>query len=80
MPYTFGDAELDCDLVDVAIEVDVPLPSPAVRPASTPRWPSPRTSLCWWEMGLTLQLGIGEVPDSVLRFLRDRTPWACGRK
>ena len=27
MPYTLGDAELDCDMIDLAIELDEPLPT-----------------------------------------------------
>ncbi len=32
MPYTFGDAEIVVDDVDLAIELDAPLPSPSERP------------------------------------------------
>jgi acyl-CoA hydrolase len=72
MPYTFGDAVLPVDAVDYAIEVDEPLPSPAGGPLDD-------TSAQIGELvarrvpdGATLQLGIGAVPDGVLRALADR--------
>src|ERR1700729_4247083 len=34
VPYTYGDAELPCDVIDYAIEAEVPLPSPPERPAT----------------------------------------------
>ena len=33
MPYTFGDSELPIDWIDLAVEVDEPLASPAASPA-----------------------------------------------
>lgn len=64
MPYTYGDAEISIDAVDVAIEVDVPLPSPA---AATPD--DTRTAIGERVAGLvpdgaTVQLGIGAVPNA----------------
>ena len=32
MPWTYGDAELDVDLVDLCLDVEVPLPEAPVRP------------------------------------------------
>ena len=34
VPYTYGDAELPCDVIDYAIEAEAPLPSPPERPAT----------------------------------------------
>jgi hypothetical protein len=36
MPYTFGDGELDEEMIDVAVEVDDPLPVHVGRPADEP--------------------------------------------
>jgi acyl-CoA hydrolase len=66
MPYTLGDGEIDCDLVDLALEVDEPLQQPATGAADE------RTTLIGGhvaelvEDGSTLQLGIGQVPDEIL--------------
>jgi acyl-CoA hydrolase len=72
MPYTYGDAELDVELIDVALEVDAPLPvhEPAVLDDSAcligervaTRVPD----------GATLQAGIGAVPDAALAGLAGR--------
>jgi acyl-CoA hydrolase len=69
MPYTFGDAELDCDLVDLAIEVDAPLLALARRPPSDSTKAIAENVASLVGDGSTLQLGIGAVPDSVLHFL-----------
>jgi len=72
MPYTLGDSELDEDLIDLAIEVDEQLASPAVMPAHehTDRIAELVASLV--EDGSTLQLGIGQVPDATLLALAGR--------
>jgi acyl-CoA hydrolase len=79
MPYTLGDSELTQDLVDVAIEVDEPLSSPTVSPSHehTDRIAELVASLV--EDSSTLQLGIGQVPDAILRALsgtRDLAIWS----
>ncbi len=74
MPYTFGDGELSEDLIDLAIEVEDELPSPAVRPGHEQghevRIAEYVASLV--EDGATLQMGIGQVPDATLRALAGR--------
>jgi acyl-CoA hydrolase len=75
MPYTYGDSELPCDLVDYALEVDEPL-----RTAGDPGAVElDAASIAIGERisamvpdGATLQLGIGAVPDAVLRGLTAR--------
>jgi acyl-CoA hydrolase len=72
MPYTYGDAVLDTDQVDYAIESDEPLPSPPLRPATdTSRSIAGRVAALVPEAA-TLQLGIGAVPDAVLVALATR--------
>jgi len=72
MPHTRGDALIDVDRIDLAIEVDAPLPSPERRP------PDPRCSTVGERIaafasdGGTIQLGIGEIPDAATTALRDR--------
>jgi acyl-CoA hydrolase len=72
MPYTLGDAELSEDLIDLAIEVDEQLPSPAHSTSHehTDRIGELVASLV--DDGATLQLGIGQVPDATLLALRGR--------
>lgn len=72
MPWTYGDGELDVDDVDLAIEAQEPLASPA------PRAPGPVEAAIGERVaGLvadrsTLQLGIGGVPDATLASLTGR--------
>jgi acyl-CoA hydrolase len=72
LPYTYGDGVVALEEVDLALEVDQPLSSPAV-PA--PEATSERIGRRVAELvpdGATLQLGIGGVPDAVLACLVDR--------
>jgi acyl-CoA hydrolase len=72
MPYTLGDGEIDCQLIDLAIEGPAELPSPVYGPAH------PEAELIAERVaelvgdGATLQLGIGQVPDATLRALSSR--------
>lgn len=72
MPWTSGDAEIPVELVDLAIEAQQPLPSPA------PRTPGQIESVIGERVaGLvadrsTLQLGIGGIPDATLAGLTSR--------
>ncbi len=72
MPYTLGDGELSEDLIDLAIEVDEPLASPARSRSHehTDRIGELVASLV--DDGSTLQLGIGQVPDATLLALQGR--------
>jgi acyl-CoA hydrolase len=72
MPYTFGDAELTTDTVDLAVEVDEPLRTGGgAEPDEASRTIGERIS-AMVPNGATLQLGIGAVPDSVLPGLTRR--------
>jgi len=72
MPYTLGDGELEEELINLSIEVDEPLPSPAVAHANDE---TDRIAELVAELvtdGATLQMGIGQVPDATLRALTGR--------
>jgi acyl-CoA hydrolase len=72
MPYTYGDGELDEELIDLAIEVEEELPSPNVSGADED---AGRIAALVAELvadDCTLQLGIGQVPDATLRALAGR--------
>ena len=72
MPYTYGDAQVPVEAVDVAIEVSEPLPAhdplvPDTDSAAIGERVASRVS-----DGSTLQMGIGGVPDATLNALTGR--------
>lgn len=72
MPWTFGDAELDLDLVDLGIEAEEELASPAsAAPGDTARAIGEHVASLV-EDGSTLQLGIGSIPDAALAAVEGR--------
>jgi acyl-CoA hydrolase len=73
MPYTYGDAVLAEHEIDLAVEVDDPLPSPHPRAASPVHETIGERVAALIPEAATLQLGIGAVPDVVLGALRQRT-------
>jgi acyl-CoA hydrolase len=79
MPWTYGDGELDPDLVDYAIEVEEPLDEPrVVAPDDAARRIGELVAGRIGD-GATLQLGIGLVPDATLPGLAARrglTVWS----
>jgi acyl-CoA hydrolase len=72
MPYTFGDGELAVEDVDVAIEVDQSLASPATAPPDEVSAAIGDRVARLVPDGATLQMGIGGVPDAVLAGLTGR--------
>jgi acyl-CoA hydrolase len=72
MPWTYGDAEISTDLVDLGIEVDCPLPTPPVRAAGTTERAIGRRVADLVPDGGTLQVGIGGIPDATLAALTPR--------
>ena len=72
MPRTRGPCRLHVDQIHWMVEIDQPLPE---LPARKPREETEQIARHIAELipdGATLQLGIGGIPDGVLRFLRDR--------
>ena len=66
MPWTFGDAVLPLDAVDLGVEVDVPLTTHLAGPPSDDaRLIGARVAAEIGD-GATLQAGIGEVPDATI--------------
>jgi acyl-CoA hydrolase len=79
MPYTFGDAEIDCDDVDFALEADEELASPAQRPLDDVTAQIGENVSRFITDGSTIQLGIGQVPDATaphLYQLRNLGVWS----
>jgi acyl-CoA hydrolase len=72
MPYTFGDAVLSEDEIDLAIEADGPLPAPPLRPGADLYQAIGERVAALVPEAATLQLGIGAVPDALLSALLGR--------
>ena len=72
MPYTYGDGVLALEEVDLALEVDLPLVSPPVRPPDDTASDIGERVAGLVSDGATLQLGIGGVPDATLSALTGR--------
>jgi len=72
MPYTYGDAVLATDEIDLAIEADGHLASPDHRPRSDVHDAIGEHVAALIPEAATLQLGIGAVPDAVLGALHGR--------
>lgn len=73
MPWTFGDALVDLDMIDVLVEADSPMP---VAPVTAIDEHSARIGQLVAERvadGATLQAGIGAVPDATLHGLTGRS-------
>ena len=73
MPWTFGDALVDLDLIDVLVEGDEPMPH---APVSSIDEASARIGQLVAERvsdGSTLQAGIGAVPDATMHGLTSRS-------
>jgi acyl-CoA hydrolase len=71
MPYTYGDAQVDVDDIDLMVEVDVPMAThtPAdLDDISRQIGDRIAAQVC---DGSTLQLGIGAIPDAVLASLTE---------
>ena len=72
MPYTFGDAQLPVEHVDLAIEMEAPLASHSpVAPDAHSQAIGAKVASMVGD-GATMQLGIGAVPDATLNGLIGR--------
>lgn len=72
MPYTFGDAEIDLEHVDVLVEAEAELASPPDHPLDDASARIGQLVAGRVHDGSTLQAGIGAVPDATLGALQDR--------
>ena len=67
MPYTFGDGEIALDDIDIGLEVDDPLTSPAECEADDAAILIGERIARFANDGATLQLGIGQIPTEAAR-------------
>ncbi|MGH9020713.1 MAG: acetyl-CoA hydrolase/transferase family protein [Acidimicrobiales bacterium] len=72
MPYTRGDADIDTDLIDLAIEVDGPLASPAPRELDDDAQVVGAGVAALAGDGATIQMGIGQLPDAAAQMMIER--------
>jgi acyl-CoA hydrolase len=72
MPYTFGDAQIAVELVDVAVEMDFELAAAHSSSVDDSSRVIAERIADMIDDGATLQLGIGAVPDSTLQALATR--------
>jgi len=72
MPYTFGDAQISVELVDLAVEMDFELTAAHSSPVDDSSRVIAERIAAMIDDGATLQLGIGAVPDSTLHALAGR--------
>ncbi len=72
MPFTLGDSEIECDMIDLGIEVEEELPSPGQRQRSDVSEQIGQNVAALVNDGATLQLGIGAVPDATLAAITER--------
>ena len=73
MPYTYGDGEIDVERIDLGLEVDVALPSPTVVPPDDAASTIGERISNLASDGGTLQMGIGQLPDAALKFMRAKS-------
>ncbi len=72
LPYTFGDAEIDEDAIDFALEAPTPLVAPSRKVGDDVHASIGERVATLVEDGATLQMGIGAIPDAVLSALGAR--------
>lgn len=72
MPYTFGDAQIPVELIDLAVEMDFELAAAHTSPIDDSSRVIAERIAGMIDDGATLQLGIGAVPDSTLHALAGR--------
>ena len=72
MPYTYGDSRMPVSKIDYFVEHSAPLPE--LKPHYIGETESRIGEYCasLIQDGDTLQLGIGAIPDAVLKFLKDK--------
>ncbi len=73
MPYTYGDSEVDCTLIDYALTANEELPSVEGFKLDAVSEKIGQNIAPLIPNGATLQLGIGGIPDAVLHSLKGQT-------
>ena len=69
MPFTLGDALVDVDHIDLGLEADTPMPSPAPHQDDPVCAAIGEQAARYGSDGGTVQLGIGQIPDAAASML-----------
>ena len=72
LPRTYGDSHIHVSKIDYLVEADTPLPTMESGPVGDVEAAIGRNCASLIEDGSTLQLGIGSIPDAVLKSLTDK--------
>ncbi|MBR1780386.1 MAG: acetyl-CoA hydrolase/transferase family protein [Oscillospiraceae bacterium] len=72
MPYTYGDSRIPVEKIDFFVEHSAPLPEMRPHFISEAEHKIGEYCASLVDDGDTLQLGIGAIPDAVLKFLHDK--------
>lgn len=73
MPRTFGDTRIPIDQIDVLVDHDAPLPELHATPPDDIAERIAKHISRFIENGSTIQMGIGTVPNAIIKFLKDKT-------
>jgi len=73
MPWTCGDTRIPVDQIDIMVEHDAPLPEVPPSPTDDIVERIAKHISRFIENGSTIQMGIGSVPDAIIKFLKDKT-------
>jgi acyl-CoA hydrolase len=66
MPYTYGDAQVPVEQVDLAVDLDAALPAPAPAPPDDASLAVAERITALVADGATVQAGIGAIPDAAM--------------
>ncbi len=72
MPRTYGDTRISIDQIDVLVDHDAPLPEVQADPPDDIAERIARHISRFIENGSTIQMGIGTIPNAIIRYLKDK--------
>ena len=72
MPQTYGDTRIPVDHIDILVAHDAPIPELPPSPPDDIAERIARNISRFIEDGSTIQMGIGTVPDAIIKFLQDK--------
>ncbi len=73
MPRTWGDTRISADRIDVMVDHDAPLPEVHADPPDEIAERIARHIARFIDNGSTIQMGIGTIPNAIIRHLKDKT-------
>jgi acyl-CoA hydrolase/GNAT superfamily N-acetyltransferase len=73
MPRTYGDTRIPIDQIDVLVDHDAPLLEVQAAPPDDIAERIAKHISRFIENGSTIQMGIGTIPNAIIRYLKDKT-------